>query len=119
MQSAITQKAIDLLEREIATPEDIDKAVNYGFGFRLPLVGPLAFLDMAGLDNVRDGWAYLNKMEGSIRGPLAKFIKELVDKNHLGVKTGKGIYEYSKDIKEVVKDRDRKLIHQLKALGRI
>jgi 3-hydroxybutyryl-CoA dehydrogenase len=119
MQSAITRTAIDLLEKKIATAEDIDKAVNTGFGFRLPMVGPLAFLDMAGLDNVRDGWKYLDKVSGGGRGPIPSFIQELIDKGHLGVKTGKGIFEYSKNIKEVVKDRDRKLIYQLKALGRI
>jgi 3-hydroxybutyryl-CoA dehydrogenase len=119
MQFAISRTAIDLLEKKIATAEDIDKAVNTGFGFRLPLVGPLAFLDMAGLDNVRDAWQYLDKASGGSRGAVPTFIDDLIAKGHLGVKTGKGIFEYSKNIKEVVKDRDRKLIYQLKALGRI
>jgi 3-hydroxybutyryl-CoA dehydrogenase len=119
MQFAISRTAIDLLEKKIATAEDIDKAVNTGFGFRLPLVGPLAFLDMAGLDNVRDAWQYLDKASGGGRGAVPTFIDDLIAKGHLGVKTGKGIFEYGKNIKEVVKDRDRKLIFQLKALGRI
>ena len=70
--------------------------------------GPDGFLDMAGLDNVRDGWKYLDKVSGGGRGPVPKSIQELIDNGNLGVKTGKGIFEYSKNINEVIKDRDRK-----------
>ncbi|HWI13967.1 MAG TPA: 3-hydroxyacyl-CoA dehydrogenase NAD-binding domain-containing protein, partial [Burkholderiales bacterium] len=34
MQAALSREAINLVERGIATPEDIDNAVRYGFGFR-------------------------------------------------------------------------------------
>jgi 3-hydroxybutyryl-CoA dehydrogenase len=119
MQSAITRAALNLLEKEVATADDIDKAVNTGFGFRLPVVGPLAFLDMAGLDNVRDGWQYMDKMTGGSRGPLPGKLKELVEKGHLGIKTGKGIFDYAESAASIAKDRNRLLILQLKALGRI
>ena len=120
MQVAITKVALELWERGIASPEDIDRAVNTGFGFRLPIVGPLAFLDMAGLDNVRDGWAYLNKMTGGGFGPLAQAVQKLVDQGHWGLKTGKGIYNYSeKEVLDLAKEREKQLILQLKALGRI
>jgi 3-hydroxybutyryl-CoA dehydrogenase len=119
MQSAITRVALDLLEKDVATADHIDKAVNTGFGFRLPIVGPLAFLDMAGLDNVRDGWKYMDKMTGGARGPLPGKLKELVEKGHLGIKTGKGIFEYAEKASYIVKERNRLLILQLKALGRI
>jgi len=120
MQVALTKAALELWERGVASPEDIDRAVNTGFGFRLPIVGPLAFLDMAGLDNVRDGWAYLNKMTGGEFGPLPQAVQKLVDQGHWGLKTGKGIYPYSeKEVRELAKEREKKLILQLKALGRI
>jgi 3-hydroxyacyl-CoA dehydrogenase len=120
MQGAITKAALELWEKGIASPEDIDRAVNNGFGFRLPIVGPLAFLDMAGLDNVRDGWAYLNKMTGGGFGPLPQVLQNLVDQGYWGLKTGKGIYNYSeKEVLELAKERDKQLILQLKALGRL
>lgn len=119
MQTALANAALDLLDKGVATAADIDKAVNTGFGFRLPVVGPFAFLDMAGLDNVSDGWEYLNKVSGGAQGPLPQFIQKLVEKGHFGVKTGKGIYEYSGDTGEVIKERNRQLILLLKALERI
>lgn len=120
MQVALTKVALELWEKGIASPEDIDRAVNTGFGFRLPIVGPLAFLDMAGLDNVRDGWEYLNKMTGGTFGPLPQAVQKLADQGHWGLKTGKGIYPYSeKEVLQLAKEREKKLILQLKALGRI
>ncbi|MCX5909886.1 MAG: 3-hydroxyacyl-CoA dehydrogenase family protein, partial [Deltaproteobacteria bacterium] len=108
------------LEKGVATVEDIDLAVNTGFGFRLPVVGPLAFLDMSGLDNVLHNWDYLNQVTQGGFGPSPKFIQELVAKGHLGIKTGKGIYDYGgKDASNIAKEKNRQLILMLKALGRI
>jgi 3-hydroxyacyl-CoA dehydrogenase len=120
MQGALGRAALELWQNGIATPEDIDRAVNTGFGFRLPIVGPLAFFDMAGLDNVRDSWDYTNKMAGGRLGPLPQELLKLVENGNWGIKTGKGLYDYSgKDGEELVKLREKQLILQLKALGRI
>jgi len=120
MQGAIGRAAMELWQKGVATPEDIDRAVNTGFGFRLPIVGPLAFFDMAGLDNVRDSWEYTNKVNPGRLGPLPQDLLKLVEKGDWGIKTGKGIYDYrGKDGQELVKTREKLLILQLKALGRI
>lgn len=120
MQGAIGRAAMELWQKGVATPEDIDRAVNTGFGFRLPIVGPLAFFDMAGLDNVRDSWEYTNTVDPGRLGPLPQDLLKLVEKGDWGIKAGKGIYDYSgKDGQELVKKREKLLIRQLKALGRI
>lgn len=120
MQFGIYKIALELWQNGIATPEDIDRAVNTGFGFRLPLVGPFAFLDMAGLDNIRNNWEYVNSMTDGSRGPFPEALQKLIEEGHLGLKTGKGIYEYSEeDVTKLTKERERLLILQLKTLGRI
>jgi 3-hydroxybutyryl-CoA dehydrogenase len=119
IQGALGRAALELLEQGVATAEDIDRAVNTGFGFRLPVVGPLAFFDMAGLDNVRDSWEYINRMSGKL-GALPHFILDLVAQGHWGLKTGRGIYSYSEqEIRELANQRNRELIRMLKALQRI
>lgn len=50
MQHALSREALDLVERGIATAEDVDNAVRYGFGFRYIAAGPLLQRDHAGLD---------------------------------------------------------------------
>jgi 3-hydroxybutyryl-CoA dehydrogenase len=120
IQGALARAAMELWAKGVASPEDIDRAVNTGFGFRLPVVGPLAFLDMAGLDNVRDAWEARNKMSGGKNPPLPEALLKLIAKGDWGIKTGKGIYDYSgQDGQGLVKLREKQLILQLKALGRI
>lgn len=75
----------------IASPEDIDEAMKLGAG--LPM-GPLALIDMIGLD------IHLAKMEtlyeklkdDRYRPP--DIIKEMVAEGKLGKKTGEGFYKY-------------------------
>jgi 3-hydroxyacyl-CoA dehydrogenase len=74
---------------------------------------------MAGLDNVRDSWEYINRMGGKL-GPPSHLILDLVAQGHWGLKTGRGIYSYSEqEIRELAKERNRQLIRMLKALKRI
>src|SRR5690606_35455188 len=47
---AIMREALHLLEEGVASAEDIDLAVQWGIGFKLAGIGPLALLDVAGLD---------------------------------------------------------------------
>lgn len=120
MQTALYRKALELYEEGVASAEDIDRAVMTGFGFRLPIVGPLAFLDMAGLDNIRDAWEYKNRMTAGALGPLSKFIQDRIGQGDLGIKTGKGIFDYGKEnASKIALERNRQLLLMLKALGRI
>ncbi|KAJ2158374.1 hypothetical protein GGF46_003822 [Coemansia sp. RSA 552] len=88
-------EAIRLLEREVASPRDIDTAMKLGAGYPM---GPFELCDYVGLDTIKfitDGW---HKEGEGLKGnalfaPSAK-LDELVKNGHLGVKTGKGFYEY-------------------------
>ena len=47
-QAALLREAIDLVDRGVATPEDIDLAFCMGIGLRDPLVGPFLRMHLAG-----------------------------------------------------------------------
>ncbi|KAG0734209.1 hypothetical protein G6F23_012607 [Rhizopus arrhizus] len=50
LQHALSREAFDLIDRGIASPEDVDAAVRFGFGFRFLAAGPVMQRDHAGID---------------------------------------------------------------------
>ena len=48
LQAAMLREAIDLVDKGIASPEEIDKAYCKGTGFRAPFVGPFLRMHIAG-----------------------------------------------------------------------
>jgi len=121
LQHALWREAISLVEKGIADPEDIDRVVKYGFGLRLPFVGPLETADLAGLDLVYDIHQYLfSDLENcSTPSPL---LKTLVDQKKTGVKAKRGFYHWTDEtIKQVMQQRDKallKIIEVIKGLNR-
>ena len=74
-------------------PEEIDKAMKLGAG--MPM-GPLALADMIGLDIVLHVSEYFFKEFGEDKYRPALVLKQKVRAGHLGMKTGKGFYDYKK-----------------------
>lgn len=82
------QEAFSLLE-EGATPAEIDAAaVEFGFP-----MGPLALIDMAGLDILVHAQRVLQRAL-RYHGPLSPIAVRLVQRGQLGQKTGAGVYRY-------------------------
>ena len=121
LQHALWREAISLVENGIAKPEDIDKVVKYGFGLRLPFLGPLETADLAGLDLVYDIHQYLfpDLENRSTPSPL---LKSLVDQKTTGVKARRGFYPWTDErIERVIHQRDEallKIIEVIKGLNR-
>ncbi len=83
-------EAIRMLEAEVATAEDIDKAMTLGYGFPM---GPLKLTDLVGLD-VRCSIAeYLASTLGDRFAP-PKLLKDKVARGELGKKSGRGFYNW-------------------------
>jgi 3-hydroxybutyryl-CoA dehydrogenase len=80
-----------MLEDEIASAADIDKAMRLGYGHPM---GPLELSDLVGLD-VRLAIAdYLREELGDARFAPPEILRRKVQAGELGKKTGKGFYEW-------------------------
>ena len=91
INAAVTREACNLLEKGIASIEDIDTACEKGLGYPM---GPFKLMDMTGLDvNYyvrRDRFA-----ESGDPNDMPSFcVVDKVIKGEYGRKTGKGWYEY-------------------------
>lgn len=89
LQYALFHEATQIVEEGIATPEDIDTIVRTTFGFRLPVFGPFAIADMAGLDVYAFCYASL-QTRWPERFATPESLKELVEAGKFGTKSGAG-----------------------------
>lgn len=110
IQTAMSYEAFSLLERGVATPEDIDKAVKAGFGFRLPIMGIFEKMDQSGL-------GIHHKVEKQLMADLDRgtepnaVITELIERGETGTQTGKGVYDWTGvDVDAIKRERDQALL---------
>jgi 3-hydroxybutyryl-CoA dehydrogenase len=94
LQHALAREAYSLIERGIATPEDIDNAVRYAFGFRYIAAGPVLQKDHAGLEVHAAAAATVYPDLCNAAVP-SRALTDLVAAGHLGMKTGRGFYEWT------------------------
>jgi len=83
--------AVRMLENGVATRDDIDTAMKGGCGFPM---GPLALLDLVGLDT---SVAILDALYDEFRDPnyaTVPLLRRMVSAELFGRKSGKGFYDY-------------------------
>lgn len=114
LQFAVFREALKIVEDGIATAEDVDKAMKYGPGFRYPVLGPFETADLGGLDVFYYISSYLFNELSDVKEPPA-LLQEMMDNKNLGVKSGKGFYDYSEGKgEEAMKRRDKNFFKMLK-----
>jgi 3-hydroxybutyryl-CoA dehydrogenase len=111
-QLAINAMAYMILMEGALEPEEIDFAVESSIGLRLATGGPFATMDLGGLDVAA---ASARTMGVEPPAPL----REKVERGELGVKAGRGFYDYAgAGEEEILRRRDRRLMLMLEAWNR-
>lgn len=88
---ALGMEAIRMVEEEVASPEDIDRAME--LGYRHPM-GPLRLTDLVGLD-VRLAIAEeLHRELGGSTFEPPELLRRMVGEGRLGRKSGRGFYRW-------------------------
>jgi 3-hydroxybutyryl-CoA dehydrogenase len=85
--------AVRMLENGTATRDDIDAAMVNGCGFPM---GPLALLDLCGIDTTVHILEALQAEFGDPAYTPAPRLKRMVTAGYLGRKSGQGFYDYRK-----------------------
>ena len=113
---SVMRECVDLVEQGVIDPADLDTCVSWGIGYKLAVIGPMALLDMAGLDIYNSVGSYLNR-ELCDRDDVAEYVTAKVGAGRLGMKTGGGIYDYTPEkIAELRDKRAGKLVAIRKVL---
>lgn len=119
MQHALFREALSIVENGIATPEDVDKAIKYGFGMRLGVMAPIEVIDSGGIDLTYNIHKYLFPHIENSTEP-SRLLTEKLEEGKLGFKSGEGIMKWSpEEIERSQKNLIEGLIRIEKALGRI
>ena len=104
LQHALWREAISIVAAGICDAETVDLVVKNSFGLRLPVLGPLENADLVGLDlTLAIHSVILRHLEASPEpSPL---LKRFSSEQRLGMKTGKGFYEWTQESAQRVRER--------------
>jgi 3-hydroxybutyryl-CoA dehydrogenase len=96
IQHALMREALDLIDRGIATPEDVDTAVRYSFGFRYAAAGPVLQKEISGWDSMAQA---AKEIYPSLSNTdhLAQCVTDLMAQGRAGMKAGAGFKTWSTD----------------------
>ena len=95
IQALAMNEAARMMEEGVASAEDIDKAIRYGFGFRYAVLGLLEFIDWGGGDILYYASRYLEGALGSDRYRAPEVISRNMRDGRIGMRTGAGFLDYS------------------------
>ncbi|WEY42075.1 3-hydroxyacyl-CoA dehydrogenase family protein [Paraburkholderia sp. SUR17] len=115
LQHALWREAISLVHRGVCDAETIDTVVKLSFGMRLPVLGPMENADLVGLDLARSVHEIIFPDLDCAREP-SPLLNELVSAGHLGMRTGKGLRNWTPEQADEV--RRRLALHLIAANNR-
>lgn len=115
IQYALVSESLAIVEEGLASPEEVDRIVKTSFGFRLSAFGPFEVCDQAGLDVYNTIFKYFHKVFKRDVFKSPPILEEMVKQGRLGLKNGKGFYDYGAGAAaRIRRERDKKLYARLK-----
>ena len=118
IQALAMNEAARMVEEGVASAEDIDKAIRYGFGFRYAVLGLLEFIDWGGGDILYYASRYLEEALRSDRYRAPEVISRNMREGRIGLRTGAGFLDYSGlDVDAYREQRLASLVDMLRHFG--
>jgi 3-hydroxybutyryl-CoA dehydrogenase len=118
IQALAMNEAARMVEEGVASAEDIDKAIRYGFGFRYAVLGLLEFIDWGGGDILYYASRYLEGALGSDRYRAPEVISRNMRDGRIGMRTGAGFLDYSgRDVDAYREQRLAAMVELLRHFG--
>ncbi len=115
LQHALWREAIALVETGVCDAETVDSCIKNSFGVRIAALAPLENADLVGLDLTEDIHKVILPDLNRSQAP-SPLLADKVKKGELGVKSGKGFYDWTPEKADAV--RARMLKHLRAALGK-
>ena len=102
IQHALMREALSLVQDGIATPEDIDTAVRYSFGFRYAAVGPMTQKEISGWEGMTLAAELIYPTLSNITVPPS-CVTKLVQNGKTGINKGEGFRRWSPEEAAILK----------------
>jgi 3-hydroxybutyryl-CoA dehydrogenase len=118
IQALAMNEAARMVEEGVATAEEIDRAIKYGFGFRFAVLGMLEFIDWGGGDILYYASRYLTKALDSERYAAPAIVERNMQEGRIGLRTGQGFLDYANlDVDAYRRERVAAFVAMLGQLG--
>jgi len=101
LQMVLWREAFNIVQKGIATPQDVDLAVKKSFGRRLGIAGPFEIFEHNdGYDLTAQCEEYMLDDMDTATKQSYPILLEMVEKGLLGAKTGQGFYKWTPEFTE-------------------
>lgn len=95
IQALAMNEAARIVAEGVASADDVDRAVVFGFGLRFSILGLLEFVDWGGCDILDDASRFMAAHLDPARFAAPGVIREMTRTRRRGLRDGRGFYDYS------------------------
>jgi 3-hydroxybutyryl-CoA dehydrogenase len=118
VQALAMNEAARIVEEGVASAEDVDLALRYGFGFRFGVLGVLEFIDWGGVDILHHASRYLESALGDARYRAPDVVGRFMAEGRLGMGAGAGFLPWAEmDVAAHRRARIAALVERLRQEG--